>query len=69
MSTLVEVQRQADALSSDERVGLIAYLVHSLPNAPLGPDDEELDRRDAEIDTGKVQVLTHEEFLKEVKRG
>jgi putative addiction module component (TIGR02574 family) len=69
MPTLVDVQRQADTLSSEERVGLIAYLVHSLPGAPLGPDDDELHRREAELDSGKVQPLTHEEFLREVGRG
>ena len=49
MPTLVDVQRQADTLSSEEREGLIAYLVHPLPGAPLGPDGEELRRREAEL--------------------
>ena len=69
MPTLLDVQRQADTLSSEEREGLIAYLVHPLPGAPLGPDDKELRRRESELDSGKVQPLTHEEFLKEVGRG
>ncbi len=69
MSTLADVQREADTLSSEEREGLIAYLVHSLHGAPLGPDDEEVRRREAEMDSGKIQPLTHDEFLKEVGRG
>ncbi len=69
MPTLVDVQRQADTLSSEEREGLIAYLVHPLPGAPLGPDNEELGRREADLDSGEVQPLTHEEFLKEVGRA
>lgn len=68
MPSLVDVQRQADKLSAEERGGLIAYLLHSLPDAPRGPDDAEVARREAELDSGAVQPLTHEEFLREVGR-
>lgn len=30
---------------------------------PLGPDDEEVLRREAELDSGAVKAISHEEFL------
>ena len=68
MAKLAEVQEQAAELSSEERESLLAYLVHSLPEAPRGPDDDEVKRREEELDSGAVRGLTHEEFLKEVGR-
>lgn len=35
MVTLSELQKQADELSSEEREGLISYLLEQLPGAPL----------------------------------
>ena len=66
MATLFEVQKAADGLSSEERAGLAAHLIATLPSPPLGPDDEEIDRRDAEMDSGAVTALSHEEFLSAV---
>ena len=69
MATLSQVQQQAAELSGEERESLLAYLIHSLPNAPLGPDDEEIKRREKEMDSGAVEGLTHDEFLKQAGRG
>lgn len=69
MSNLAEIQEQAAGLSSEERKSLLAYLIHSLPGAPLGPDDDEVKRREEEMESGAVKGLTHEQFLKEVGRG
>ena len=68
MPDLADVQLQAAELSAEDRGSLIAYLVHSLPDAPLGPDDEELKRRIEEVENGEVELLSHEEFLREVGR-
>lgn len=68
MVTLSELQKQADQLSSEEREGLISYLLEQLPGAPLGPDDDEVDRRDQEMDSGSVAGLSHEEFRAQVGR-
>ena len=68
MPDLADLQRRADALTREEKEGLIAYLVSSLPDAPLGPDDAEVARREAELDSGEVEALTHEQFVKEVGR-
>lgn len=64
-----EIQRQAAELSREEREGLVAYLLHGLDGAPLGPDDAEVNRREAEMDSGEVEPISHAEFLKQVGRA
>lgn len=68
MPTLTEVRQAADELSGEEQAELAAHLLASFSSAPLGPDDEELDRRDQEMDSGLVTPLSHEEFLVAVGR-
>ena len=68
VATLSEVTKQADTLSIEEKAGLVSHILDSLPDAPLGPDDEEVMRRDEELDSGKVQPISHEQFLAEVGR-
>ena len=69
MPSLTEVQEQVDELSTEDRQGLLAYLIHSLPSPPLGADDQEVMRREAEMDSGEVQAISHEQFLAQVGRG
>lgn len=69
MATLTEVQKEADGLTPEEKSGLIAHLLDSFPDAPAGPDDEEVARRVAEMDAGEAVPLTHEQFLSEMGRG
>lgn len=68
MATLNEISKQADALSPEEKAGLVSHILNSLPGAPAGPDDDEVFRRDEEMDSGKVQAISHEQFLAEVGR-
>jgi len=68
MPTFTEVQEAADQLSSAEQFELITHLLARMPDAPLGPDDAEVLRRDAEMESGEVKILTHEEFLAAVGR-
>lgn len=69
MPTLIEVQRDADQLSDEDRIGLAAHLLASDRLAPLGPDDEEIDRREQEMDAGLVEPISHGEFLRQVGRA
>lgn len=69
MATLLEVQKAADGLSGEERAGLVAHLLAAFSAAPQGPDNEEIDRREIEMDSGLVKALSHEEFLSAVGRG
>lgn len=68
MKTLVEVMRVADQLSSEEQAGLAAHLLAGISACPLGPDDEELERREAEMDNGSATLLTHEQLRQAVGR-
>lgn len=69
MATLIEIQREADQLTEEERAGLAAHLLASMSAMPLGADDEEADQRDLEMDSGLVQPISHEEFVRQVGRA
>ncbi len=68
MATLLEVTKQADTLSIEEKAGLVSHILDSLPDAPLGADDEEVMLRDEEMDSGEVQPISHDQFLAEIGR-
>ena len=68
MRTLTEVIQEADQLSEEEQAGLTAHLLSKMRGAPPGPDDQEVERREAEIDAGTARLLTHEELCKAVGR-
>lgn len=68
MVQLADIQKQANELSEEDRKGLVAFLLHGFSGAPLGPDDEEVEGRDAEMDSGEVEPISHTEFLSQVGR-
>ncbi len=69
MTTLLEVRKAAGELTGEEQAELVAHLLAAFPTAPAGPDDDEIDRREMEMDAGSVATLSHEEFLSAVGRG
>ena len=69
MSNLLEIQQQADRLSEEERAGLAAHLLSSVSRTFMGADNEEVDRRDQDLDSGLVTAISHEEFIRQVGRG
>jgi len=69
MVKLVDVQQQAAELSFEEKEGLLAFLIHELPGPLSGADDEEVLRREEEMDSGPVAAISHEEFLNRVGRS
>lgn len=68
MKTLTEVKRDADELSNEDQAGLATHILAKLSGVPLGADDDELARREAEIDDGSAKMLTHEQLCKAVGR-
>jgi hypothetical protein len=68
MVKLLDVQKQAAELSFEEKEGLLAYLIHELADPVMRPDDTEVLRREEEMDSGEVNPISHEEFLKQVGR-
>ena len=69
MVQLADIQKQARELSEEDREGLVAYLLHGMAGLPAGPDDEEVGRRDAEMDSGAIAPISHAEFLAQVDRN
>ena len=69
MVQLADIQKQARELSEEDRNGLVAYLLHGMSGLPPGLDDEEVERREAEMDSGTVIPISHSEFLAQVGRG
>jgi hypothetical protein len=69
MAQLVDIQKQAEELSEEDREGLVAFLLHGFARTPSGPNDEEVDRRDADMDSGAVEPISHAEFLDRVGRS
>jgi len=67
MVRLSDIQKQADELSPEDRSGLIAHLLHTLEHAPEGPTDKEVIERDAEMESGKVQPISQEQFIQETR--
>ena len=68
MKTLTEILPEVEQLSDEDQAGLAAHLLARLRGAPLGPDDKELARRDAEIDAGVAELITFDELRKAVGR-
>lgn len=68
MVQLADIQKQANELSEEDREGLVAYLLHGMSGLPSGADDEEVGRREAEMDSGAIPPISHAEFLAQVGR-
>jgi len=75
MSAITELEKEILALSPTERERLATIAWDSLVNDPTAAGNPEIDpdgielatRRDAEIDSGKVQPIDHAEFLRRTK--
>ena len=65
--SLKEIEREALALSERDRTALIAALLDTLPDAGSDVSDEEVLQRERELDSGTVEPLSHEEFVRRVQ--
>jgi len=68
-----EIRRRALALSPEERSDLAATLIDSLDPAEQSAIDaawqEEISRRIKDLDSGKVQPISQEEFLARLRKA
>ena len=62
MSTFAEIRESVVSLSKPERAELAVLLLGSLDDTHYWVDDEEVENRSAELDSGAVVGLTKEEF-------
>lgn len=68
MKTLTDVLPDVAQLSEEDQADLAAHILANLRHSPLGPDDEEVARREAEIDAGTAELMTFDELRKAVGR-
>ena len=65
--SLAEVEKQALALNESERARLAASLLETLP-PEVELSDEEVLQRDADLDSGRAEEISHEEFVRRVEQ-
>ena len=64
---LQEIEHEALALSESERAELVLSLMRTLAAPGADVTDEEVLRRDAELEAGSVEPMLHEEFVRRVR--
>ena len=64
---LAEVEKQALALSENERAQLAASLLETLP-PEVEISDEEVLQRDANLDSGRAEEISHEKFVRRLEQ-
>src|ERR1044072_2759360 len=65
---LAEIEQEALALSDTERASLAAKLLDTLPPPGTDVSDEEVERRERELDSGEVTPILREEFIRRVQQ-
>ncbi len=68
---LQDIEQEALGLSESERAELVLSLMRTLAAPGADITDEEVFRRDAELESGSVEPMLNEEFVRRVreKRG
>jgi hypothetical protein len=64
---LQEIEQEALGLNEGERAELVLSLMRTLSAPAADIADEEVYRRDEELESGKVQPIMHEEFVRRVR--
>ena len=64
---LQEIEQEALGLSESDRAQLILSLMRTMVAPRADVTDEEVFRRDDELETGNVQPMLHEEFVRRVR--
>ena len=64
MLKVSQICSEVSQLPSQERAEIAAYILGGLSDTPYTVDDEEVHRRSAELESGEVKAISHEEFLK-----
>ncbi len=68
MATLQHIKKQAIELPESDRAALASALLRSLAPAHHDVSDGEVEQRIRDLDDGRVQEISHEEFLAGIKR-
>jgi putative addiction module component (TIGR02574 family) len=63
----LEIEQEALALPDRDRATLAAKLLDTLPPPGTDVSDEEVERREREMESGLVTAISHEEFVRRVQ--
>ena len=66
--SIAEVEKEALALPEHERARLAVSLLETLPPPDREMSDEEVLQRDADLESGRAEEISHEEFIRRVER-
>jgi len=61
-----QIETEALALPESARAELVCRLLQTLPPSGFEVSDEEVLQRDLDLDTGIVEPISHEEFVRRV---
>ena len=64
---LQAIEQEALGLRESERAELVLSLMRTLAAPTADITDEEVFRRDAELETGSVEPMLHDEFVRRVR--
>ena len=64
---LHDIEQEALGLSESERAELVLSLMRTLAAPGADVTDEEVGRRDAELEAGSAEPMLHEEFVRRVR--
>jgi len=65
---LAEIEQEALALPERERASLAAKLLDTLPPPGTDVSDDEVERRERELESGQATAISHEEFVRRVQQ-
>jgi hypothetical protein len=65
--TLQDIEREAHGLNAPERATLVVSLIETLGAPDSMVTDDEVDRREAEMESGAIEPMLHEEFVRRVQ--
>ena len=65
---LQDIEHEALGLSESERAELVLSLMRTLAAPSAEVTDEEVLRRDGELEAGHVEPMLHEEFVRRVEQ-
>jgi hypothetical protein len=66
--TIAEVEKEALALLEDERARLAVSLLETLPPPEAELSDDEVLKRDVDLESGRAEEISHQEFIRRVER-
>ncbi|MBE7504028.1 MAG: hypothetical protein HS113_27830 [Verrucomicrobiales bacterium] len=64
---LQDIERQAHELNAQDRATLVLSLIETFGVPDAGVPDHEVDQRDTALDSGSVEPILHEEFVRRVQ--